>query len=294
MTRKIKKIITEDIDVGMDDFLETADRVGHERVTIRENGQPVDVPLHEVTIRKLGQEAAKGGAHALRQWHELQHNASRAKKQEHEENVAYWTKVKQTNAVLYESHRQTHGCDPIDVYPHPDDIVPCHQQGVRIIGPVDKAAYDAMLRTKRIMETLLMQNALDVRAKTKQEAEGPTTALLLYVQLQKGLPERERLTDSALTTKIMRYQTKTKRDLEREVFQAWRALGFNLKRGALSVPADVTIEYLKRLYAMSHIIRDKGLSDHRRNALLADWKEDFAEFVLRQNVRKKGEVDPRR
>jgi hypothetical protein len=73
-----------------------------------------------------------------------------------------------------------------------------------------------------------MQYALDERL----DGEGSATGALLALDvLNLTLPERMRLSDSALIYQLCRYEGVAKRELLKRVFRAWQGLGRDIPRG---------------------------------------------------------------
>ena len=134
-------------------LLNEADRV----VTVRENGQEVQMTMRELTTRRLMLDASKGGATATRLLSQLLSAAEAGKRKEIEENVKFIMHMKMDGEAALRRAKAA-GQEPPLLIPHPYDIrVDPHTLEISINGPIDKETYDqckyfAQLRDKMLSE----------------------------------------------------------------------------------------------------------------------------------------------
>lgn len=144
-------------------LLNEADRV----VTVRENGQEVQMTMRELTTRRLMLDASKGGASAARLLSQLLSAAEAGKRKEIEENVKFIMHMKMDGEATLRQAKAA-GREPPLLLPHPADIdVDPDTLAISINGPVTKQEYDqckffAELRDEMLSEIANLK-ALDRR-----------------------------------------------------------------------------------------------------------------------------------
>ena len=155
-------------------LLNEADRV----VTVRENGQEVQMTMRELTTRRLMLDASKGGATATRLLSQLLATAEVAKRKEIEENVTFIMHMKMDGEAALKRAKAA-GQEPPLLIPHPDDIeVDPHTLEISINGPIDKKGYDQCSYIANIRDQML-DEIVSLRAmKHKTAAQKQRLALL--------------------------------------------------------------------------------------------------------------------
>lgn len=150
-------------------LLDEADRV----VTVRENGQEVQMTMRELTTRRLMLDASKGGATATRLLSQLLGAAEAGKRKEIEENVKFIMHMKMDGEAALRRAKAA-GQKPPLLIPHPYDIrVDPHTLEISINGPVDKETYDQCKYFAQIRDEMLSEienlKALDRKTTTQKK-----------------------------------------------------------------------------------------------------------------------------
>ena len=136
-----------------------------------------------------------------------------------------------------------------DPLPHPDDIVIEPGRAVRVNGPIDEAEAEKYDESCRMRDTLLLQDAVDQKVEqTQQEGDGAYQAggaVVFALWLNRRLPKRFQLSESAFVWRTMRNQATSKRELLRSVHQSWRSLGRQMPRGKRFASLTVVVGCLR-------------------------------------------------
>ena len=191
----------------------------YRRVTLRENGQAIELPVTQAVMRSMATSAIKGNR--LSQKYFLEWLA-------HVENVHYRAKLdryirlqelKREGEAQIEQHRRK-DLPPPELLPHPDDIV---------LNPVTGHAYISGPETKEDLEfyeqAVQMRNHLalcsvhaEKNGKTSllsHEGKSACSYLILAQLLDSFLPSRFQWTELEFVNLMMNFRSMTKRARER-------------------------------------------------------------------------------
>lgn len=212
-------------------------RESDRQISVREGGEVRTMTTIEAIFRALSASALKGNAHA--QWRAIDRydQAQRERQQMIAREVEVWQYyVEQKRKEMAEAAAQ--GNQIPAPLPHPDDVVIDHETGVRFIGPICKKDLERMNENLAFRDALLLQDALDNRLFecVDDRLDGPGTAYLFAYFLNLAVPKRFRLSDGETANRIISYGCLPKRELLKRTYQAWRALGKDVRRGRTSPP----------------------------------------------------------
>lgn len=137
-------------------------------------------------------------------------------------------------------------------FPHPDDIVIDPEAGVRFVGHVNEDEQSNLEDSIRIRDLLPIQDHYDRRVCRLGDLNDPDRgaggALLFVNALNDSLPQRYRLSIVELALKSDTLRRLTKRELQKLLFQGWRALGHSVRRGATAGSINKGTRLLSALY----------------------------------------------
>jgi len=210
-------------------FLEEARRT----VTVTEGGQRREMTIEEALIRAQTTTGLKGSPYALRN---ALATMERAEREEAAAIAAENTRFREYKKILRRNLAKARETGDPEPLPHPDDIE--IEDGVRprIVGPISKKELLHYERLCRLRDTLLLQDELDSRETPAAEEVRPETqsggALILFHLINDHLPERMQLTGNEALLRARRNQCKAKRQLLKELFQAWKGVGARVPRGS--------------------------------------------------------------
>ncbi len=230
-------IIDEEGDLSLDALvLNEAKRA----VAVREGEEVKTLTALGAVLRSQYATATiKQNAYAQKHIIERYGRAERERRRQIQRRIEVWTQyVAEGREAIAEAERN--GEPPPALLPHPDDVVIDRANGVRFIGPLTQEDLRDLEKACRLRDVLLMQDALDQRQRPDQESgdslDGPGTALLFAVMIDRSVPDRYKLNDSELNSRMMRCQRIPKRQLLKDVYRAWRSLGMHLPRGKVFPP----------------------------------------------------------
>ena len=167
-------------------LLNEADRV----VTVRENGQEVQMTMRELTTRRLMLDASKGGATATRLLSQLLSAAEAGKRKEIEENVKFIMHMKMDGEAALRRAKAA-GKEPPLLLPHPDDIeVDPFTLEISINGPIEKKSYDQYKRVAIIRDEFFAEilNLKTTKRKTAAQKQRLADLTEILAQTEAALP----------------------------------------------------------------------------------------------------------
>lgn len=215
------------------DTLKLAER----KVTRRENGKVEEISAGEAVVQATFAAALKGIPRAQALALDLLREAGDAQAQEIRRRNGVFEAYK-ASAVAEIADAAKRGLPPPRLVPHPDDIVIDQRTGPRFLGPVDEDEQDKLEWLLRCRDVLIMQDALDCRSTTRLDGTPltePGSALLLATMIDRGAPERQRLSEWSWIDRISQYQVVPKRLLLKRLYRAWQELGLPYPRGYVTV-----------------------------------------------------------
>lgn len=232
-------------------------RAVHERaekpVRMREGNTVSEVSAREALIQSVLATALKGNARSQGLALDLIRNADIQRAKDRAERQVFAKAFKELKTAELERAIEA-GEDTRLILPHPDDIIIDDDYGYHIAGPCDESELRKLEETIRYRDALIMQDVLDNRLADRLLNAAPAAsseaqqsgALLVAVALNTALPVRYRLDDAMIIHRLGRYGGINLRQLLKETYQAWRAAGIKVKRGARLVDLDTarrTIAY---------------------------------------------------
>ncbi len=228
-------------------------------VAVREGEEVKTITALEAVLRAQYATAIKGNAYSQKHIVERAGRAERERKRLIQQSIDFWTRyIAEGREAIDEAERN--GEHPPTLLPHPDDVVIDRAHGVRFIGPLTQEDLRDLEEACRLRDVLLMQDALDQRQRPDQESgdslNGPGTALLFAVMIDRSVPDRYKLNDSELNSRMLRYQCIPKRQLLKDVYRAWRSLGMHLPRGKVFPPLRAGKWMLELLFEVRQSVRD--------------------------------------
>lgn len=224
-------------------------------VRITHEGRAQEMTLGEALVRKALQMAAGGSVHSMSNVLHAVLVAQTLQMKEQEEDVALGKRYKAYQQRMLDE-ALAEGKNPDTVLPHPDDIL-IDATGWKVVGPQDAAALAGMKQLIAVRDAFILQDTLDERSaapditeadwKAAQAAVGAhetielgecrtRSSLLLAYMLDDVLPERHRLSTDEIRRRGRDYDRLTRRELLRDCYRSWAAIGAPQPRGWLSPP----------------------------------------------------------
>ncbi|MXN66506.1 hypothetical protein GR183_16445 [Stappia sp. GBMRC 2046] len=234
-------------------------KLAERKVTVREGGETQEIPAIEAVLRAQYVSATKGNSHAQRHVIERYDQAKRRERQEIADSNDFWRGyVAAAHKEIAEA--EALGETPPEPLPHPDDVVIDVVKGVRFTGPFDEEGAAKLRETCKLRDILFLQDALDRRLMGEPDGgdplDGPGTALAFAQMLNDSLPERHRLSDNEIVLRSMRHDTLPKRQLLKEVYQAWRRFGRAQPRGKTFPPLRYAMQLADNLAEALDLLRE--------------------------------------
>ncbi|WP_127145236.1 DUF5681 domain-containing protein [Pelagibacterium montanilacus] len=150
------------------------------------------------------------------------------------------------------------GKDTSHILPHPDDIILDNKEGYRLIGPIDAEEHKKLEQTIAYRDALILQDALDRRL--GHPGRGPDVheddgyksgAMLMAVLLERGMPARYRLATRDIIDKQMQYERLSLRELLKQAYRMWQALGMPNARGRQVPKREEISPWLEYIYELA-------------------------------------------
>ena len=230
-----------DLSLAEQPVLAAALQTSRKKVRVREGDQTKEVHAYEALMDACLAFGLKGNARYGGMVLDAFRTAEQAHARDVKCQVELWSLCKEYHTAEFARARRDKRPEPV-VYPHPDDIIIDHTTGPRFLGPWDAAQNQRVLHTIKTCEVLLMQEELDRRTTKRPDGSPvrePGLALYMFNALNETLPPRLRLTDQAVFRMQMRFETTSKRQLLKELYRDWRAIGKPMPRGHVSPDMSV-------------------------------------------------------
>ena len=213
-----------------------------EKIGVRNGDTVKKITVTEAMIEAISVHALKGNARCQGLWVDLTRTAELAAARERKKSNEFWSDYKEKVTWLFAMARERGEPEP-DFLPHPDDVIVDGIGEPRFVGPLDEDEKRRMEETMRYRDTLLMQDVWDQRAGRHPDRPDYKSggALLLALELDRAIPPRLRLSDVEIFMMQMRFERRSKRELAKDLFRAWRKLGTGYRRGYVT-PDRATID----------------------------------------------------
>lgn len=215
-------------------------RLARTPVPIKENGTSRSIPMYEAVLRAQMSTAVKGNALAQRDALARMERALWEAVRNLQEEREFWRRYRDEKRAEIQQARRNGTAVPSPL-PHPDDIVIEPGQEVRIEGPIDEADMARCARTCLFRDTLLLQDALDMRLASDNPGDGyrPGGSLIWAFAVDNLAYKRFRLSEGEWLRRMLRNASMPRRALLKTLHQAWRALGMAVPRGTRFESNDV-------------------------------------------------------
>ncbi len=219
------------------------------------------MPAIEAVHRAQYASATRGNAYSQKHIIERYDWAERERRRQMIEDIEFWERyvAEQRKAI---ADAKANGETPPTPLPHPDDVVIDYERGVRFIGPFSEDEAARLDKRLRIRDVFIMQDALDQRQvgtlHSDDPLDRPGTAWVLADLLNQSVPERYKLSETEINCRLMRYGAVRKRDLLKELYRAWRAVGAHPRRGKTSPPLRVAKQIFDEKNEAVSELRRKG------------------------------------
>lgn len=209
-------------------------------VSIQKGGQTKTIPRREALATAVIKGALNGVAPTQRLAFEILAVAEREQaRQLAREHEIFENYCLQCRAEITDAERKG---EPVpQPLPHPDDIVIVPGKRVWFRGPFTPEELAKCQDTCTMRDTFIMQDALDRKLAGENTMR---SAMLCAMILNCHVPKRMQLSDNEILSRVWRYDVATKRDLLKQVRQAWQAVGRPKPRGWISPPQDLAEKIL--------------------------------------------------
>ena len=218
---------------------------GARKVKVREGEVVSEITVREALDRAQITSAMKGNAMAQKCLLDRFAVAEKAEAAAIEHSNDAWLSHQQSCRDAIVKARSRGEPEP-ECLPHPDDLVFEHGKLVRITGPVCAWTLSHTQETIQIRDALLLQDALDMRMRPVNSDDNPrgqtTTAAVAALIMNDALPKRLQLDDTQLVMCMGKYECMPMRQLLKQVFAAWRALGKKVPRGQTLPPVGCLMD----------------------------------------------------
>lgn len=237
------------------------------KVTVRIDGETLELDMGELIARKLLQVAASGSPHALGQVSRNVNEAQRIEQARIQREFEIGERIKAHYARKLDAAVRA-GADPIWVVPHPDDVLVDQQFGwrLRLGAPFEAEELKPIRQKIAIRDALLLQSVLDERLakwayadsdKCPAAEQAGSTSYILALMMNDALFERFRLSDEEILFEILRLERLTKRELLKAAFQAWQLTGSPKRRGWTIPPWNEVGDQVDRALGKMIVVFDE-------------------------------------
>lgn len=213
-------------------------RIGMTPVVIKENGINVSIPMSEAIIRAQMTIAAKGNPLAQRDALLRYERSLCEVARERQEMQQFWQHYRDQKWAEIEKAKRNGQPLPTPL-PHPDDIVIEPGEAVRINGPIDEDDMALRVQTCLFRDTLLLQDALDVRLAKPGDGYRLGGSLMWAMAFNNLIYKRFQLNENQLIWQSLRNAAIPKRELLKTLCRSWRTLGITASRGMRSASLDI-------------------------------------------------------
>lgn len=270
-----KRVETAQPALDADGILATILKEAERKIAVRDGGNLTHISARQALARSLYAAAVKGHPYALRTAIEMLGRGEREEAREIAASNALWEEYCAVcRAEIMQAKRRAEP-EP-NPLPHPDDIIIEPGKRVRFTGPVDEADAAKFEQSCRLRDTLMMQDALDQKL-AATTGKTPGGSFVLADALNRQLPQRMQFGDGAIIFGQMRLEATPKRTLLKNLYQAWRRLGFTVPRGWTS-PSLEYVEKRLRFYEAFFAAVQSGKLDVAAMAR-GEFDEDAREFL---------------
>lgn len=251
------------------------------KVTVRIDGETLDLEMGELIARKLLQVAASGSPHALGQVSRNVNEAQRIEQARIQQDFEKGEQIKAHYTRKLEAAVRA-GAGAIWVVPHPDDILVDRKFGwrLRVGAPFEAGELKPIRQKIAIRDALLLQSILDERLAKVAHADNDerpaveqagSTSYILALMMNDALFERFRLSDKEILFQVLRLERRTKRELLKAAFQAWQVTGSPKRRGWTIPPwSEVGGHVVETIRILQDVCDGYGRGEFTNEAALAD------------------------
>lgn len=225
-----------DLSLADQPVLSAALRASRRMIRVRDGDQTKEVPASDALIDAFLAFGLKGNARYGGMVLDAFRTAEQANAREIKTSVELWSFYKEFYGDQIAQARRDNLPEP-EIYPHPDDIVIDYVKGPRFLGPWDEDQNRRVQHSVKTCEVLLKQDELDRRSTKRPDGSAvtePGLALYMFNALNETLPPRLRYTDAMICQLQLRFESIPKRDLLKQLFADWRAIGKPKPRGHIS------------------------------------------------------------
>ena len=267
---------------SLTDFDRAVLKVSSQKLRTQQNGKTVEIGATEAVLRKQMASALSGGAHAQHQFLEQVRRSKEAESQRIAQEIEEWTAIKAYQVRLHASDAAPPETDPT-YYPHPEDICIERDKGVRLVGPQSPDEMRQCHDTLRFMEACILQAALDRAQEGRRTAEAIEEGDMTHIALllNTSLPVRMRLSIEELAKRLAELAKRSKRDLLRDTYQAWRRAGRPRQRGSRGLERPVGKAVVGLVTDMREIVKADLADDEIYEAVETSVQERLGAFIAR-------------
>lgn len=253
-------------------------------IRVREGDAHSEISAAHALVRAIFSTALKGHPYAQRTLVERLDRLEREEACEIAEEQAFWGTYQDRCRSEIEAARQSGAPTPVPL-PHPDEIVIEPGERVRFIGPMNEEQAAKFEECCRLRDALLLQDALEEKLDEAQAAQSSAECLggafLMADVINNLLPKRLQVSDGVLTLRMMQLNATSRRELLKQVFQGWRALGIHRPRGSRFPPVEQIRRALEWRFALIAAFRSgeldaqaigRGEFDEKAQAFLEAWR----------------------
>lgn len=265
----------------MSDLDTTVEALARKKLRVQKGGHSVEISSMEAVLQKPLATAMAGGSHAQGQFIENVRRSEKARRAVIDKAVEDWTRIKQHQIREFQRYREQYGADP-EIYPHQDDIVIDASTGVRIVGPLNREDYKRAMKTIRLVDAYLLQDALDWarQGRRKNVTIERGDPCFMAMLLNQGLPPRLRRKGAWMIARRITLAARSKRDLLRETHQAWKLAGEPRPRGSWGPDQEVGSAFLGVFTDFMKLWRDDQLTkDEKGDEIEASVQRRLGRFV---------------
>jgi hypothetical protein len=225
-------------------MLQQAERL----VTVRDGNEIRKVTVIEAVGLAQAKSAIEGSPYAQRDFFVRYQQAEQERLRKIAEDCDFWEwYIDMSRRKIAEAAAR--GEPPPKVLPHPDDVLIDREKGVRIVGPGNEDEEAQLQKSRKTLDILLMQAALDWRKHKDSHVSDPLdrheSALVTMHFWNELLPLRYRLTEPNIVSSLMTYKSMTMRSLEKNLYRSWRSIGIPMRRGQTLRPTRVAKQILE-------------------------------------------------
>ncbi|MBX3521613.1 MAG: hypothetical protein KF807_00245 [Xanthobacteraceae bacterium] len=200
-------------------------------VPVRDGSGTDEISVLAAIIRALiASAASKQRVYAARLLLMMYRDAQKQRYQRIREENERWEQYIRDYETERRRAKET-GFPPPARLPFPEDVV-IGEEGVSFTGPVSEEGALACENASQFRNVCIMQHALDLRCADSEVAvDTVSLSLLLAMMIDIRLPKRCQLSETEYVMRYAKLSGMPRRQLLKEVYQAWKALGATIPRG---------------------------------------------------------------